>query len=135
MLRVFGARIGDNVLVRPSVRITYPWKVDIGTNSWVGDDVILYSLGNIRIGENSVISQKSYLCASSHNYKKAAFPIFADAINIGNEVWIAADVFVGPGVSISNGVVVGARSSVFQDIPEGMVCLGNPAVVVKRRLG
>src|SRR4051812_46747933 len=67
LLRLFGARIGDKVLVRPTARITYPWKVSIGNHSWIGDEAILYSLGEIEIGANVVISQRSYICTGSHD--------------------------------------------------------------------
>src|SRR5690349_12050485 len=77
LLRLFGARIGRGVMIRPSVRTTYPWKVTIGDYSWVGDDVVLYSLGEIRIGEHSVVSQRSYLCTGSHDPGSLAFDIFA----------------------------------------------------------
>ena len=79
LLRLFGAKIGKKVIIRPTVRITYPWKVVIGDFSWIGDDVVLYSLGEIEIGENVVISQKSYLCAASHDYLQSNFAIFAKA--------------------------------------------------------
>lgn len=134
LLRLFGAKIGRNVIIRPTVTITYPWKVNIGDYSWVGDDVVLYSLGEIEIGNNVVISQKSYLCAGSHDYKKPDFPIFAEKITIEDECWLATDVYVAPGITIGKGTVVGARSSVFKNLPAGKVCFGSPAVVVKDRV-
>jgi putative colanic acid biosynthesis acetyltransferase WcaF len=134
LLTLFGAKIGKNVLIRPSARITYPWKVTIGDYSWIGDDVVLYSLSDIVIGKHAVISQKSYLCAGSHNYTQSTFPMVEKAtIIIGDEVWLATDVFVAPGISIGDGCVVGARSSVFKDLPANMVCLGSPARVIKER--
>ncbi len=133
LLRVFGARIGKDVHIRPSATITYPWKVSIGDYSWVGDDVVLYSLSEITIGSHSVVSQRSYLCAASHNYQRVSFDMQAGPISIGDQVWIATDVFVGPGVMVEDGCLVGARSSVFQDLPAGMICLGTPAVPVKPR--
>ncbi len=134
LLRLFGAKIGKKVIIRPSVTITYPWKVSIGNHSWIGDHVELYSLGNIRIGENVVISQKSYLCSGSHDYMKNDFPIYAKPIEICDQAWLATDVYIAPGVTIGKGSVIGARSSVFKDIPENKVCLGSPAKIVKDRL-
>ena len=93
LLRLFGAKIGKKVIIRPSVKITYPWKLTIGDYSWIGDDVDLYTLGEIDIGNNVVISQRSYLCTASHNYKKKNFPIYQKPIKICDEVWIATDVF------------------------------------------
>lgn len=134
ILRMFGAKIGRSVIIRPSVKITYPWKVSIGDHAWIGDDVVLYSLGEISIGANAVVSQRSYLCASDHDHKKVAFPIRGRKIVVGAQAWIAADVFVAPGVTIGEGAVIGARSSVFKDMPEGMVCFGYPCVAVKPRV-
>jgi len=133
LLRLFGARIGRGVLIRPSVKVTYPWKLSIGDLAWVGDDVVLYSLGEIEIGANAVISQRSYLCAASHDYTKPDFPIYAKKICIGEQAWLATDVFVSPGVTVGMGAVVGARSSVFHDLPPMMVCVGSPAKPVKSR--
>lgn len=133
LLRSFGAKIGKNVVIRPSVTITYPWKVTIGDDSWIGDNVELYSLGEIEIGSNVVVSQKSYLCAASHDYNKEDFPIWAKKITIEDECWLATDVYVAPGVTIGRGTVVGARSSVFKDLPSGKVCVGSPAIPIKDR--
>ena len=133
LLRLFGAKIGKNVIVRPTVKITYPWKISIGDYSWIGDDVVLYSLGEIEIGKNVVISQKSYLCTGSHNYLKSDFPIFAKKITIEDEVWLATDVFIAPGITIGKATVVGARSSVYKDLPGNKICIGNPAQIIKNR--
>ena len=134
LLRLFGANIGKKVVIRPTVKITYPWKVSIGDYSWIGDDVVLYSLGNIEIGKNVVISQKSYICAASHDYLQLDFPIFVGVVIIQDECWLATDVFVAPGVTIHKGTVIGARSSVYKDLPANKVCIGNPAKIVRNRV-
>lgn len=134
LLRCFGAKIGTNVIIRPSVKVTYPWKLTIGDNSWVGDSVELYTLGEITIGKNAVVSQRSYICTGSHDYQKPTFDIYANPIVIEDEAWLATDVFVAPGVTIGKGAVIAARSSVYKDMPEGMICLGNPATPIKNRL-
>lgn len=133
LLRIFGAKIGKGVVIRPSVTVTYPWKVSIGDYAWIGDDVVLYSLGEIEIGANAVVSQRSYLCAADHDYCQVDFPIQAKKVTIGPQAWLAADVFVAPGVTVGEGAVIGARSSVFKDMPAGMVCMGHPCVPVKKR--
>jgi putative colanic acid biosynthesis acetyltransferase WcaF len=134
LLRLFGAKVGCNTVIRPSVKITYPWKVQIGDYAWIGDSAELYSLGEITIGKNAVISQKSYLCTGSHDYHSESFDIYAKPIVIGDEAWVATDVFIAPGVTIGKGSVIGARSSVYHDMPEGMICIGNPAKPIKPRL-
>lgn len=133
LLKLFGAHIGKGVRIRPSVGITYPWKISIGDYSWIGDNVTLYSLGDIIIGSNVVISQYSYICTGSHVYNTESFHITAKQIIIKNKTWIATDVFVAPGVTIGEESVIGARSSVFNDVPPNSVCIGNPAVKIKDR--
>ncbi|WP_318311075.1 putative colanic acid biosynthesis acetyltransferase [Flagellimonas crocea] len=134
LLRIFGAKIGKGVIIRPTVKITYPWKLTIGNYSWVGDDVVLYSLGEIEIGVNTVISQKSYLCTGSHDYMKSDFPIYSDKIKIGDSCWLATDVYIAPGVTIGKATIVGARSSVFKSLPEKTICYGSPAKPIKNRI-
>lgn len=133
LLRRFGAKVGPRVLIRPSAKITYPWKVTLGPRSWVGDGATLYSLGEIEIGADAVVSQGCYLCAATHDPERTDFPLVAKPVTIGPEAWIAAQVFVAPGVTVGRGAVVGARSSVISDLPEGMICYGSPAKPVRPR--
>lgn len=133
LLRAFGATVGKNTVIRPTVTITYPWKVSIGDFVQIGDDVVIYSLGQINIGSNSVISQRTYLCAGDHDHTDQDFTLRSHQISIGNQVWIGTDVFVAPKINIGDGAVIGARSSVFKDMPSAMVCLGNPCKPIKSR--
>jgi putative colanic acid biosynthesis acetyltransferase WcaF len=133
LLRAFGARIGKGVRIRPSATVTYPWKLSIGDWSWVGDHATLYTLGEITIGDNSVISQHAYLSAASHDYNQPTFDLYAKPIHVGPEVWLAAHVFVAPGVTIGRGAVVGACSVVLKDVPQEMVCAGNPLRILHAR--
>ncbi|MGF1478583.1 MAG: hormogonium polysaccharide biosynthesis acetyltransferase HpsU [Cyanophyceae cyanobacterium] len=126
LLRLFGAQVGAGVLIRPTARFTYPWKVSIGDYSWIGDDVVFYSLETICIGSHCVISQKSYLCTGSHDLKDVAFNLQTAPVVIGNGAWIAADCFIAPGVTVGANAAVGARSSVFSDIPAQQVAWGTP---------
>lgn len=134
LLKLFGAQIGCDALIRPSVRITYPWKVKLGDRVWIGDNAELYSLGEIEIGDDVVISQKSYICAATHDYKSPSFDITDKKVTIENQVWLATDVFIAPGVTIARGALIGARSSVFTDMPAGMICVGSPAKPLKSRI-
>ncbi len=133
LLRLFGAHIGKGVVIRPSARVHYPWKVAIGDYSWIGSDVVLYSLDTIEIGSHCAISQKSYLCTGSHDAQDAAFGLKTAPIVIENGVWVATDCFVGPGVRIGANALVGARSNVFSDLPAQQICLGSPCRPQKLR--
>jgi putative colanic acid biosynthesis acetyltransferase WcaF len=134
LLRIFGARIGKGVILRPSVRVTYPWKLRVGDFCHIGDDVVLYTLAEIEIGDCAVISQRSYICTGSHDHTSPTFDIYARKIVIESEAWLATDVFVAPGVLIGSGAVVGARSSVFSDVPPGVIYVGSPARFVGTRI-
>lgn len=129
LLRLFGAKIGRGVVIRPTARFTYPWKVEIGDYSWVGEDVVFYSLAPISVGAHCVISQKTYLCTGSHDVTDPAFGLVTGAIAIGNGAWIAADCFIAPGVKIGANAVIGARSTVFHSMPAQALCWGSPCQV------
>lgn len=134
LLRLFGAKVGRRVVVRPSARFTYPWKVKIGDYCWLGDDVVFYSLDKIEIGAHAVVSQKCYLCTGSHDLRDRRFCLQTAPIRIGPGAWLATDCFVGLGVTIGANTVVGARSSVYRDLPPGKVAWGNPARVYRDRV-
>ena len=133
LLKAFGAQIGKKVLIRSSVKITYPWKLSVGDYSWIGDEVDLYTLGPIEIGSNTVISQKCYICTGTHDYRSESFKISAHKITISNKCWLATDVFVAPGITIGEGTVVGSRSSVYNNLPAQKICIGTPAQPIKDR--
>ncbi|WP_084519359.1 putative colanic acid biosynthesis acetyltransferase [Christiangramia echinicola] len=133
VLKIFGATISKDVSVYASVKIWAPWNLKIGSYSTIGPGVDIYNQGEIVIGEHSIISQKTYLCASTHNYNLSHFPLIEKPITIGDHVWIAADAFIGPGVTIENGAVIGARSSVFENVDNWSVVGGNPAKFIKKR--
>ena len=133
LLRVFGAKIAKNVRIRPSVRVEQPWNLRIHENASVGDNVILYCLGEITIGPSVSISQYAHLCAGTHDHRRPDMPLVKLPITLEEDVWLAADVFIGPGVTVGKEAVVGARSSVYKDIEGGWVYAGNPARQMKRR--
>lgn len=127
LLRAFGAKIGSEVHIYPSVRITIPWNLEIGDQTAIGDGVKLYALGKISIGKRVTISQWSHICAGSHDWRSPEMLLTKPAIFIGDEAWICADAFIGPGVVVGKRTIVGARGVVMQDIPEGTIFAGNPA--------
>ncbi|MDP7978348.1 putative colanic acid biosynthesis acetyltransferase [Bacillus multifaciens] len=133
LLRLFGAKIGKGVRVRSSAKFTYPWKVSINDYSWIGDNVQFYSLDEIHIGTNCVISQEVYLCTGSHNAKDPYFGLITKPIHIQDGAWVASDVFVYPGITIHKMGVVAARSTVLKDIPANEIHAGFPAKFIKKR--
>lgn len=133
LLRLFGAKVGQGVHVYPKVKIWAPWNLQLERESGVGDDAILYSMAAIHLGERAVVSQGAHLCCGTHDYNDPSFPLLALPIRIGAHAWICAEAFVGPGVSIGEGAVVGARSVAVKDLPAWSVCAGNPAAVVRQR--
>ncbi|QDU32294.1 Maltose O-acetyltransferase [Poriferisphaera corsica] len=133
LLRLFGCEITGRAGVRRSVRITHPWKLKVGDWSMIGDGVTVYNLGEVRIGEHTVVSQHVHLCAGTHNYRERNLPLMRSEIVIGDGVWLCADAFVGPGVEVGDNAVVGARAVVVKDVGDGDVVGGNPAKVVGRR--
>lgn len=134
ILRCFGAKIGRGVHVYPNVIIWAPWNLEIGDESGIANGVVLYSQDKILIGKRVVISQGSHLCTGTHDYTKFGFPLFTKSIIIENFVWIAAEVFVHPGVQINEGCIIGARAVVTKDMPKWMVCAGHPCKAIKERV-
>lgn len=134
LLRLFGAKIGKGVLIRPSVRTTYPWKLEIGDGAWIGDFVELYTLDRITIGADAVVSQFTKLVTGSHDYTKPSFDMMTKPITIEKEAWVSANCFVAPGVTVKRGAVVLACSLVLRDVPELAVVAGQPAEFKKWRL-
>jgi putative colanic acid biosynthesis acetyltransferase WcaF len=133
LLRCFGARVGRGVRVYASVRIWAPWNLSMGEFSVLGDCVDCYAVDRIEIGAHTVISQYTFLCTATHDVDQPHFPLVTKPIRIGAHAWVAADAFIGPGVCVGDGAVVGARASVFRDVEPGCVVGGNPARVLRRR--
>lgn len=135
LLRLFGAKIGRDVHIYPTVRITIPWNLSIGDQAAVGDRAILYALGPITIGKRATISQNAHLCAGSHDTTRSDRQLIKPPIVIGADAWVAADAFIGPGVRVGEGSIVGARAVVMKDVDEGVVVAGNPARMIRQAAG
>jgi len=133
LLRMFGAKLGKGVHPYPSARIWAPWNLEMGDHACLSEHVDCYSVDKIRIGAHTTVSQYSFLCTASHDYTRPDMPLVTAPITLGDRVWITADVFVGPGVTLGDGAVVTARSSVFSDLPPWQVCSGSPAKPIKER--
>ena len=133
VLRGFGARVGREVRVYPSTRIYFPWNLRVGDWSAIGEDVLVYNLGVVEIGQRVTISHGAHLCAGTHDYRRADLPLLKPRIQVGDEAWICADAFVGPGVVVGPGAIVGARGVVMKDVPGETIVAGNPAACIGRR--
>lgn len=134
LLRSFGARVGSGAHVYPSAKVWAPWNLSLGEHSCLAPDVDCYCVAPIEVGAHATVSQYSYLCGATHDFEDPSHRLVPGAIRIGAGAWLAADVFVGPNVSIGEGAVVGARASVFKDIPAWTVAVGNPAKPLRKRV-
>ena len=132
-LRLFGATVPRSSGVRPTTKVWHPWLLQMGEHSILGDGVEVYNLGQVTLGDHTVVSQGAYLCAGTHDYTRADLPLQRPPITIGSGVWICAQAFIGPGVTVGDNSVVGARAVVVRNVEAGLVVGGNPATVIKPR--
>jgi putative colanic acid biosynthesis acetyltransferase WcaF len=133
LLRCFGASIDPTAVVSSTVTVWHPWLLKIGEYSALSDRVCVYNLGWVVIGSHSVLSQDVYLCGGTHDYTKANLPLVRKPIVVGHGVWLCAGAFVGPGVTVGDNAIVGARAVVMSDVPPRVVTFGNPARVIRDR--
>ena len=135
LLRWFGAEIPEpaKVVIFPTVRVECPWLLTLAPRSMLGRRVTIYNLARITLQRGANVSQSTHLCAGTHDYRQWSMPVQAAPITIGANAWVAAEVFVGPGVTIGELCVVGARSVVVNDLPAGKVCVGHPCRPIKPR--
>ena len=131
ILRIFGAKIGERVVIRSRVNITFPWRVEIADHVWIGDEVIILSLAPVRIGSHSCVSQRAFICTGSHDFSRDSFDLVTREIEIGESCWIGAQSFVGPGVSVGDGSRCLAGAVVVKDVANDQVVGGVPAKVLK----
>ena len=132
-LRVFGAHIHGTPFVHQRARIAIPWHLTLHDRSCIGDRANLYSLGEIEIGARATVAQEVYLSTGSHDFDEPGFRLVTAKITIGEDAFLAARVFVMPGVSVGARSIVGACSVVTKDIPEGVIAVGNPCEVRRPR--
>jgi putative colanic acid biosynthesis acetyltransferase WcaF len=133
LLRMFGASIGKNVNIKPSVNIKYPWRLFIGNYVWIGENVWIDNLDDITIGSNSCISQGAMLLCGNHNYKKESFDLITGKIILEEGVWIGAKAIVCPGVTCHSHSVLSVGSVATHDLEASFIYQGNPALRVKSR--
>lgn len=127
ILRLFGAKVGRNVHIYNSAIIYMPWNLEIGDWSSIGEHVYIYNLGRVSIGRQVTISHRAHLCAGTHDYSDPAMPLLKPPISLGDQSWICTDAYIGPGVTIGDGAIAGARAVVVKDVEPWSVVTGNPA--------
>lgn len=133
LLRLFGASIGRNARIAPTVRVWAPWNLHIGAEASLGYRVDCYSVSRIVIGAHATVSQEAFLCTASHDVSDPQMGLFTAPIVIEDQAWVCARAFVGPGIHIGVGAVVGACGVVTRDVDDWTIVAGNPARVIGNR--
>lgn len=133
LLRRFGARIGKQVHIYNSAVIYFPWNLEVGDWSAIGEQALIYNLGPVHIGARVTISQRAHLCAGTHDHTDPSMSLLKPPVTVADQAWICADAFLGPGVTVGEGAVVGARAVVVKDVASWQIVAGNPARVVGQR--
>ncbi|MGL4631592.1 MAG: WcaF family extracellular polysaccharide biosynthesis acetyltransferase [Leadbetterella sp.] len=133
ILKIFGTKIGKNVMIKPAVNIKYPWFLEVGDNSWIGEGVWIDNLAQVRIADNVCVSQGAYLLTGNHDYTKADFTFFAKPIALEKGSWVGAKSIVCPGVVLHSHAVLSVGSVATSDCESYGIYQGNPAQFVKKR--
>ncbi len=133
LLKIFGAKLGKGVVIKPAVNIKYPWKLEIGDNTWIGEKVWIDNLDFIKIGNNVSISQGAMLLCGNHNYKKSTFDLITEEIIIEDGAWIGAYSIVTPGTICKSHSVLAVNSVSGKVLEEYTIYKGNPAVEIRKR--
>ena len=134
ILRCFGAKIGAHVNIYSSAWIYFPWNLTVGDWSAIGEHAFIYNLGPVTIGEKVTISHRAQLCAGTHDYTLPDLPLLKPPIVIRDQAWICADAFIGPGVAVGEGAIVGARCVAVKNVEAWTIVAGNPVRVIRRRV-
>ena len=133
LLRMFNAKVGHGLIIKPRVNIHMPWKLEIGNDVWIGEEAFILNFEQITIGNNVCISQRAFICGGNHNYKDPSMPYRNIPIFLEDGCWVGASTFIGPGVTIGVDTVVSAGSVVTSSLQANAIFKGNPAVHVKDR--
>jgi putative colanic acid biosynthesis acetyltransferase WcaF len=134
VLRLFGAKVGHGVVIKPQVKITFPWKLKLGNHVWLGEGCYLLNLAPIVIENNVCISQCAFLCTGNHDYKSPTFDLIVKPIQVEAGAWIGAGALVGPGVKIGSHAVLTAGSVATDALQPFGIHRGNPAILIKQRI-
>jgi putative colanic acid biosynthesis acetyltransferase WcaF len=133
LLRLFGAKIGKGLVIKPRVWIKYPWRLTVGDRCWIGQGVWIDNLGNVRLGSHVCISQQAYLCTGSHDYRRRSFDLIVRPLEINGGAWIGARALLMPGVTVGANAVVAAGSVVTRDVLPATIVAGQPARTIDIR--
>ena len=133
LLKLFGARIGTGVVIKPGVNIKYPWKLEVGDHTWIGEKVWIDNLGKVKIGNNVCISQGAMLLCGNHNYKKPTFDLIIKEIILEDGVWIGAHSVVCPGIACKSHSILAVNSVANKDLEPYSINQGNPARTIRLR--
>jgi len=133
VLRRFGARVGRGVVIKPEVKITFPWKLVLGNHVWLGEECWLLNLAPITIADHVCISQRAFLCTGNHDYQSPGFDLVTKPIQVDQGAWVGAGAVVGPGVTFGTHAILAAGSVAAKDLQPYGVYRGNPAVLVRQR--
>ena len=129
LLSIFGASIASGVVIKPRVMVKFPWRLHIGSHTWIGEGVWIDNLGNIEIGSNCCVSQGAYFCTGSHDWSKTSFDLIVKPITVKDYAWVAAKAVVAPGVIVGEGAVLGLGSVAVNDLQPWSIYMGNPAIL------
>lgn len=134
LLKAFGAKIGAKVVLKPGIRVKFPWRLSIGDNSWIGEHAWIDNLAQVTIGSDCCVSQDAYLCTGSHDWTTPGFDLITRPITLEPGAWVAARATVGPGVTVGRGAILGLGSTATGNLNPWMVYSGTPAIAVKQRI-
>lgn len=132
LLRMYGANVGANVVIKPCVNIKYPWHLTIGDNTWIGENAWIDNLADVTIGRNCCVSQGAMLLCGNHDFTKESFDLMTGTIELKDGAWVGAKAIVCPGVTMGEGSVLTAGSVATRDMERDTICQGNPAVAKKQ---
>jgi putative colanic acid biosynthesis acetyltransferase WcaF len=133
LLRLFGARVGKGVVIKPRVSIHFPWKLAIGDHCWLGEECWILNFEPVELSDHVCLSQRAFLCCGNHDFRAPDFAYRNGPIRVGRGAWVGAQVFVAANVTVADYAVATAGSVVLQDLPAGQICSGHPCRPVRAR--
>lgn len=133
LLRLYGAKIGKGVVLKPRLNIHLPWKLEVGDNTWIGEEASILSFEKISIGNNVCISQRAFICAGNHDFRQPSMTYRNAPIVLKDGCWIGSSVFIGPGITIETDTIVMAGTVVSKSLPANSIYKGNPSIYIKPR--